>query len=300
MAKTESGAQMMRRGSGSGRALAQMMQSRIPNMAIVYVEGESDINFYKWLVNRDKVTLSPMQGKEAAVEAILYDNKTCKKGRLAIVDSDFDNILNIDPDKNIIRTDTHDIETLMLREGIFRTSEERYANTRKMDSFGLSFDNVYLSIMDIGCTMGKIRLISHEQCLNLNFKEVERKLEIDNLIYIQEGKVNFNVRQYIWECQNASFNCPKKFSEIYSIFLNDNRTFDPWQICRGHDLSLLISILYSKNMIGKRNVYKEEIENVVSIGYIYSNKFKTSRMYNDIKEWQKENTGWVILSDGLV
>lgn len=297
MAKDKSGARIMHRNSGAGVAFERMMRRSSFKTAIVYVEGESDIAFYRWLVDRSKVTLEQMNGKNEAMEAVASANRRKEKGILAIVDSDFDHLLNIGPDDNVIRTDTHDIETMMLKEGVFQYAEYNYADEVKMASLKYSYEDAWSEIIRIGCCIGKLRLISKENALYLNFKDVEK--ELGHLISIKGNKVEFDDRQYVWECVHASSGCPKEFKEIYELYKADKREFDEWQICRGHDLSLLISIVFSKDIMGKTYIHRREIENVISSAYIASRKIKKTIMFSDIKAWQLNNLGWKILRDDL-
>ena len=300
MAKSRSGASSMRRSSGAGVAYARMMRSTNLPTAVVYVEGESDISFYRWMINNSTVTLQHMDGKPAAMQAVLVANEKKVKGTIAIVDSDFDNILKIGPDKNVIRTDTHDIETLMLKEIGFRTAVSVYEDQKILEKYGYGYEDIKTEILKIGCSIGKLRLISIENNLNLNFKSVEEKLNREELITFEDGKVVFDLRSYIYECVNSTYKCPISFKDLYELYENDTREFDTWQICRGHDLTLLISLFYSRTLFGKHNVYRREIENVIRNGYIFSRKIKKTNMYKDIISWQKENLGWKILSNELL
>lgn len=298
MSNKKSGAETMRRTEGAGRAFGRMMKNGSFNSTIVYIEGDSDIIFYKWLVDKKYVALEPMTGKEAAIGAVT--NCTNKKGVLGLVDSDFDNILGIVTIDNVIRTDTHDIETLMLSEGMFRYSEESLASKIKMNSLGISFDIVRECILDIGCQIGKLRLISLENNLNLNFNEVEDQIEKDELIKVENNRITFNSRQYIYKCVKVSQHCQLSFKQVHDLYEMDNRTFDKWQICRGHDLTLIISIVYSMNIIGCSNINKKHVEMLIRPPYITSRKFKKTTMFQSIKKWQLNNLGYKVLSDELL
>ena len=64
-------------------------------------------------------------------------------------------------------------------------------------------------------------------------------------------------------------------------------------------MSLITSIVYSKNMYGQRNVSRSEIENLIHSNYILTRKIKKTDLYRDIKDWQIENCEWKILNDDL-
>lgn len=297
------GADMLRRGSGAGQAYARMLRCGNFNQAIVYVEGSSDVYFYHWMVDNSHVTLQQMIGKNAAIEAVLEANRKKVRGVLAIVDSDFDHLLNIDPDDNVIRTDTHDIETLMISRGAFQYVPAQYIDEKKLNNSQYNLDLLWEKIIEIASSIGKIRLLSKENNWNMKFSDDVRGkdiLEISAVIKLIDGKICFDARQYIWECINIASNCLVDVQTAYKIYIKDKRKFDTWQICRGHDLSLLISMIYSREFLGKRNLYRTEIETLISSTFIASRKFKRTQMFEDIKHWQECNLGWKILSDELL
>lgn len=304
MAKNRgTGADMLRRGSGAGQAYARMLRCGNFNQAVVYVEGISDIQFYHWMTDNAHVTLHQMTGKDAAMDAVSQANKRKTRGVLAIVDSDFDHLLNIGPDDNVIRTDTHDIETLMISEGAFQYVPARYIDETKLGNSKYDLDSLWAKLIEIASSVGRIRLLSKENNWNMKFSDGAHGneiLEISDVIKLVDGEIVFDEHQYIWECINAASNCSVDVRTAYKIYTEDKREFDTWQICRGHDLSLLISMLYSKEYLGKRNLYRDEIETLISSTFIASRKFKKTQMCRDIKLWQEGNIGWKILSDELM
>ena len=294
--RRESGRAMMSRDTGASCAFARMLRTGRLKPVIINVEGDSDINFYRWLTDCH-VELNQNNGKKAALEAVATAISTNKKGVVAIVDSDFDHILQIGPDRNVFRTDTHDIETMMLREDFLRISDPNLRDKKKSNN--LSYDDIWSIIISIGKKIGKLRLISTEKKWNLDFKEAERQLESDEIITLKKGQIVFDFDKYINYCVPYYTGRNEKIRSIKDIIEKDKREFDTWQICRGHDLSLITSIVYSKNMYGQRNVSRSEIENLIHSNYILTRKIKKTDLYRDIKDWQIENCEWKILNDDL-
>ena len=163
----------------------------------------------------------------------------------------------------------------------------------------LSYDDIWSIIISIGKKIGKLRLISTEKKWNLDFKEAERQLESDEIITLKKGQIVFDFDKYINYCVPYYTGRNEKIRSIKDIIEKDKREFDTWQICRGHDLSLITSIVYSKNMYGQRNVSRSEIENLIHSNYILTRKIKKTDLYRDIKDWQIENCEWKILNDDL-
>ncbi len=291
-----SGRTMIRRDAGASLAFTRMARAGTLKPVIVHVEGDSDINLFRWITD-PKVLINQNDGKPNVIKVVINANKGKKKGVVAIVDSDFDNILNVEPIENVFRTDTHDIETMMLKEDFLRISDPYLRDKKKNNK--LSYDDIWNKIISIGTKIGKLRLISTEKDWNLNFKEAERLLDRDDIIFLNEDGPDIDFRKYISLCVPYGAGYNKRVSDIKDIYDKDKRVFDTWQICRGHDLSLIISIVYSKGMLGQRSVTRDEIENLLSSTYIASRKIKKTALYQSIKDWQNKNCGWKILNDEL-
>jgi len=88
--------------------------------AILLTEGTTDARVYGRFVNDAKCKLVPALGKDNAIGAIsiLENDRFC--GVLAIIDTDFWRIDGITLNSpNILLTDTHDLESLILFSYLF-------------------------------------------------------------------------------------------------------------------------------------------------------------------------------------
>ncbi|ORC44460.1 hypothetical protein B2G74_33175 [Burkholderia sp. A27] len=82
--------------------------------SFLLVEGASDSRFFKRHVSGDCAELVICSGKLPAVGAINALNARNFAGALAVVDDDFDTATGVPATVNLLKTDTHDIETLLL------------------------------------------------------------------------------------------------------------------------------------------------------------------------------------------
>ena len=76
--KRNPGKAMMSRDAGASYAFAKLCRSGKIKPVIINVEGDSDINFYRWFTDR-RVELNQNNGKSAAIEAVaiaIRANKT--------------------------------------------------------------------------------------------------------------------------------------------------------------------------------------------------------------------------------
>ena len=80
------------------------------------VEGESDRNGYKHLIDTESCRIIPAHGKENALDALDILEEDDFPGVLAVVDADFWRLEGIKPSSpNLFITDTHDLETMILK-----------------------------------------------------------------------------------------------------------------------------------------------------------------------------------------
>lgn len=296
--KSMTGKEIMRRNAHQTRVDNRMLK-QASNLAIVYLEGDTDKRFYIWATDRKLVFLQSMSGKDEVLKAIRTDNKQNLKGRLAIIDSDFDYIIGKLPydDKNLVVTDTHDIETMMFEACGNQVIEDEYIDINKL---GMELENgksLWTYVINFAIQLGKLRLMSLENNWKLNFQESERRM--GDYFHIYNGYPEFKFYGYMKCIWKNSVACSLSYEQLKEAYDGDNRIFDQWHICRGHDLSLMLAIVYSTGMYGSTRVKTADIESTLRTSYRGSRKFKKSNMYKEIKTWQRQNNGCRILCDEL-
>ena len=101
---------------------------------IIMVEGpHADMNFYGNLFDDNKCRLIPCNGKKNALNALdILISENAVNGILCIVDSDFWKIDGIIPKYDILfLTDTHDIETMIIKSKSFKKLLREYLKNYK-------------------------------------------------------------------------------------------------------------------------------------------------------------------------
>lgn len=160
------------------------------------VEGSSDKVFYERFIDKVDCQLVIISGKPSSklrVIAVLeiLDGSSFN-GVLGIVDADFDRLENLaDNSSNLLRTDTHDLETMLLNSPALDKLIAEFGSEEKIAKFG----NVKTALVKAGMSIGYLRWISQCDRLNLTFSEIkfskfinEQSLQIDELKLIQEVK----------------------------------------------------------------------------------------------------------------
>lgn len=269
------------------------------NKSFVLVEGESDVCFYKNIVNKESTIVTPMDSKKEVIQVINKINQLNMHGVIGIIDADFDRALGNDtyPD-NVIVTDDHDIETMILHSDVFDRFKNEFGDDEKIREYeGRTKKDVYGQIIEYSTEIGKLRLISEQENFNLNFKAVP----LDNLF---NEELDFDIQDYIDQVLTISnkigikTNILDKYNKI-SIHCNE------WQICRGHDLTRILTIFFSKRKCGKnlgqdkkaQYICVASVEQWLRGAYYAPLFFKTTMMFKMILQWESNNPNWKILSD---
>ncbi|MDJ0650382.1 MAG: DUF4435 domain-containing protein, partial [Xenococcaceae cyanobacterium MO_188.B19] len=139
------------------------------------VEGTSDKKFYGNLIDCEKCQIVTVSGKPSSkfrvIQVLEILEKSNFQGVLAIIDADFDNI-QTPPHKsfNLLRTDTHDLETMLLKSlGLEKVLRE-FGSEEKITKFNREIRQV---LINAGLPIGYLRWISQLENLNLTFNKIK-------------------------------------------------------------------------------------------------------------------------------
>src|SRR5262245_19497546 len=104
--------------------------------AFLIVEGDTDARFYKRMVDSGKCRISIAHNRENAVQLVTILQGDNFAGFLAIVDADFDVLEGaVFGSSNIFLTDTHDLETMMLKSPALEKLLLEMESETKLDDF---------------------------------------------------------------------------------------------------------------------------------------------------------------------
>lgn len=257
------------------------------------VEGTSDKKFYGRFMNEETCLVIPLSGKPSSkvrvIQVLEILNKSSFEGVLAIVDADFDNLeLSVENNSNLLRTDTHDLETMLLQSPALDKVVREFGSEDKITKFNQDIREV---LLEAGILVGYLRWISQTDKLNLTFNSIvfakfinEKTLQIEKLKLIQEVK-------------NKSQALSLKDKDLQQKLINKkDSNHDPWQVCCGHDLVGILSIGLRK-IIGSNKAKEVEadiLERNLRLAYeeIY---FFDTQLYANIQTWQNNHQPFKIL-----
>lgn len=261
------------------------------------IEGSSDRIFYERFADKVTCALISISGKPSSKLRVITVLSTLEKsnfqGVLAVVDADFDHLkVASHSNPNLIRTDTHDLETMLLNSSALEKVIAEFGSEEKIVKFGRDVRTVLLKA---GMPIGYLLWISQLDELNLTFDGItfskfidDQTLQIDELKLIQEVK-------------NKSQAFALKSEELQQRLTNQKSdNYDPWQICCGHDLVEILS-LGLRRTIGSAKISDVEpnsLERSLRLAYEETYFCKT-QMYLSICSWESNNQPFKVLQNDI-
>ena len=271
---------------------------------LVLVEGESDKKLYKRLLGflegcyvqtitqAIKKEQPASGGNKQAVIAFLrnLEPEAQNLDIIAIVDADFD---HLDPDNaaqlpNLFRTDTHDLETLMLKSPVFDKILDEFGSEEKLSEQEADLRGVLLRL---GQPLGYLLWISLREDLGLSFEGLEfRKFIDDRKLTLNEAEMLKTVKNR--SSPQAKAKIPDLSQLQDKIQAYQQEEHDPWQVCCGHHLVAILALALQK-AIGTNNAKdvdpKTVLDRELRLAY-ESPYFRETKLYAALQIWYGQST----------
>ncbi len=262
--------------------------------SFLIVEGDTDRIFYKTLIGEDKCQIRSVGNKSTALQVLSILEKEKFPGVLVIIDADFDVLEGkLLASQNVLLTDTHDIETMIIKSPALEKvlgefgSEEKIARITQDNGKGVREILLACSI-----PIGYLRWVSLREGLSLKFEGVNFSKFVDAITLI------INPPRLIQAVKNNSQRLDITDAPLKaSLQALKNDTHDLWYVCCGHDMVHILSMGLHK-AIGTHNnndCRSEIIERSLRLAFERSHFCKT-RLYTSIQQWEQLNTPFVVLA----
>ncbi|MBD2312831.1 DUF4435 domain-containing protein [Desertifilum sp. FACHB-1129] len=259
------------------------------------VEGSSDKIFYERFVDKTECTVitNSIPGKQRVIEVLLILENSKFQGILAIVDADFDHLetpLHID--LNLIRTDTHDLETMLLQSPALDKVLAEFGSEEKIAKFGR---DIREALLEAGMLIGYLLWISQLDKLNLTFNGIVFSR------FINEQTLQIDEAKFIQEVKNKSQAPSLNNEDLQQRIANQrSKSHNPWQVCCGHDLVEILSLGLRKAIGSAKpsDVEPYSLERNLRLAYEES-YFCTMQICSYVRLWEKSNQPFKVLRNDL-
>jgi hypothetical protein len=257
------------------------------NETFLITEGTADKRFYKQFIDKESCKVYVAYGKQNVIRTLEILENDGFNGVIAIVDADFDRLEGIEPDSvNIFMTDTHDLETMILKSPALEKLLIEHGSEQKIRSITKTQNkDIRQILLDAGIQIGYLRWVNEKDNLSLKFEGISFNEFID------ENLLTLNLVQMIITVQNKSQRHNIKTEDIQER-LNQlsNPDHDPWDVCCGHDLVCILSFGLRK-VLGTNNanaVTPEHIELDLRLSF-EETYFLATQLYESLKAWEQNN-----------
>lgn len=264
--------------------------------SFLLLEGSTDKKFYERFTDRLKCKLTVVSGKPSSkiivIQVLEILDRDNFQGVLGIADADFDR-LEQTPERssNLILTDTHDLETLIIQSPALNKVIAEFGSEEKIKAFNR---DIRITLIEASLSIGYLRWVSQLDKLNLTFEDIEFKK------FINDKTLKPTEIDLIITIQNKSQNKPQYLavkSEDLQQRVNNIKSsnHDLWQVCCGHDLVEVLSLSLQK-AIGTYNaneVKPEVLERNLRLAYEEA-YFLNTQIYTSVVAWENCNQQYKI------
>lgn len=260
-----------------------------PDKACLLVEGIDDFLVYKRLISLEHCQLINSYGKENLLPAIEILNRDSSiEGYLAIKDADFDIINGTTLPENVVLTDGHDLEVMILNSIVLDRVIEIRLKTIDEVILNTIVNEIRTKLFEIGSMIGYLRWISiqHAWGLDINTFKLLKQLSSDcNLPFVISVQALSDLHPTI-DKTKCSLKEYKRLYKTHSLHL-----------CNGHELIYILTVIIPqiiKKHINKKINLGGEIRDRIFLAYDYL-EFQTTKLYQAIRYWEKTHTPFFIL-----
>jgi Protein of unknown function (DUF4435) len=264
-----------------------MLKSTNKNKTFLLVEGKTDSLGYGWLIDKLSCAICAGNNKDNVMDAInILENKRIL-GVLGVVDSDFWSLKHfVPPSSNILMTDTHDIETLVMNSPALHKLLHFYGDSEKVEKI-----NIVSLLLNAAKPIGLLRFLSLEKNLNLNFKNLNFQK------FINKSTLQTDNQELVKAVITNTKKCKipeKKLNEFLDRQIN--RSYDLWQVCCGHDLVNILAIALQE-VVGSYQFPPSERKITEWLLLAYESiHLSQTNLYKSILQWEKNNKPYIVLS----
>jgi hypothetical protein len=273
------------------------MKRSLHKGSFVIVEGDTDARFYKKFVRRDRCKVIVAHDKFNTLAALEALEKERFAGVLGIVDADFWRLDGTEvKSKNLFSTDTHDLETMIMRSGALENVLTEFADEQELKNFVKRVKRELRESLLVACKeIGYLRWYALKESVYLRFNHLDFKR------FVTIKKMYLDVPKLIGEVKRHSKKTRETpdMIERYMESMMDS-SHDPWQVCVGHDLVYLL-YLGLKHVFGAyntRDLSVGALEGSLRLAYDPT-FFKDTQLYDEIMAWEKRNTGYLVLLSSM-
>ena len=272
-----------------GDVVAEMLMSRSAfGGSLLVLEGDEDAKFWKTRITGPAACQLVLAGnKRTAIGSVVKISALNQTGILAIIDGDYDSVLGLPlPFANIIRTETCDIEALMLRSTALEILLGELGDDTKISQIermeGRTIREAFLSRALI---FGQLRYLNTLNNWNISFEKMSPYRFVD---------------PSTWEIERAAIlqeicrQVPGLLMAELGNHLASVQAHDPWSVLHGKD-SLSILAVGLRGAIGNCQHPIDRLSLMLRLAFNGA-MFQGTSLHSNVRTWETSNPPFKVLS----
>ena len=259
--------------------------------AIIITEGDTDARVYRRFFNKTHSRFVPSNGKPNAIRATLILDGEHFSGLLTIVDADFDNLESIHPPSpNILYSDTHDLETMLLSSSALSKVLSELLSVPKAKAMPTSILDL---AFQAALPLGYFRWLSspYKENLGLKFKGIVfiQFIAMPSFVTNIDSMINEVVRN----TGTCSLDVVKTKVKLHALTTGSH---DKWEVCSGHDLVevIFLALKYHWGNYRVKKMTLDVFNAMLRIAYDEAD-FRSCSLFLQIREWEMKNPSFKVL-----
>ena len=268
----------------------RLLRTQHPGSFLI-AEGDTDARVWESLVDPTKCCVENAFNKDNAVNVLNILEQANVAGVLAVVDADFDILEKTVPlSPNLLLTDTHDLETMLLKSPALEKVLREHGSTEKIERFP---QDIRQTLLESAKIIGYLRWASLKFNYCLKFEGLAfNKFVDDRTLILEESKLIQTVKN---KSQKLGLDEQQIRANMDSLKTD---TQDMWYVCCGHDMISILSIGLCK-ALGSFSSQKADpnvLESYLRVAY-ESAHFRETKLYRSIQRWEQTNKPFEVLSN---
>ncbi|WP_293330426.1 DUF4435 domain-containing protein [Microcoleus sp. CAWBG58] len=258
--------------------------------SFLIAEGDTDSRVWKNLVDSTKCRVENAHNKNNAVAVLNILEQGNFPGVLAVVDADFDILEGSVPlSPNLLFTDTHDLETMLLKSPALEKVLSEHGSAKKIESFA---QDIRQTLLESAKAIGYLRWASLKFNYCLKFEGLDFDKFIDKETLALKSELIQTVKN---KSQKQGLDEQEIRAKMDSLKTDAQ---DIWYICCGHDMIAILQIALCKALgtCNSKQVEPDVLEKDLRLAY-ESSHFRLTQLYTAIQHWEKINQPFQVISN---
>lgn len=260
-----------------------MMSAITHKGGVVLVEGEADANLLSEFLD-PSCQIKTACGKRNVIDAIEILDKRGYSKALGVVDADFWHVDGVPPPHaNVLLTDHHDIEMLLLASPALQKVLRQFASADKLKVFRAKLKGSFLEwLAEQAFALGALLRVSIRNNYGLSFSELRFSKFIDR------DTLSVDVsRMVVHVISKTATSCPPSAQLCTEFPHKPTSLGEALQICRGEDVVEVLSIALIKSCgsCKHEDVIRSKLVTALILAYD-SRHFQKTQLYKSIKLWE--------------